>query len=71
MRKNYAQGIKEWEPDARETPIYRLQNYMRSTAVQPAEHMFNQSGKVEDPLKSFGNKSLAWLPSYAFGHLCI
>lgn len=71
MRENCVPGIKEWELDARGNPIYGLLNYMRSTAVQPAEHMFNKSGKVEDLLKSFGNKSVAWLPSYAFRHLCV
>lgn len=55
--------MEEWEPDSRELPIYRLLNYMRNTPEQRAEHMFNKSCKIEDLLKSFGNKSLAWLPS--------
>lgn len=71
MRENYVQGIKKRELDAREILIYRLLNYMRSTAVECAEHMFNKSCKVEDLVKSFGNKSLAWLPSYTFRQLHI
>lgn len=51
MRENYVQGIKEWELDAREIPVYRLLSYTRTTAVQCAEHMFNKSCKIEDLLK--------------------
>lgn len=33
-KKNpYVQGTKKWEQDIREIPIYRLPNYMRSTAA--------------------------------------
>lgn len=55
--------MKEWELDFRALPTYRLLNYRGNTAEQHAEHMLNKSCKVEDLLKSFGNKSLAWLPS--------